>query len=64
MTQDIFNILNYSPEFDHENLLLGIAHSWIMEHGEIKLLLTSKVQPDCISFIELDGAKHTIKEEK
>lgn len=25
--QDIFNILDYSPKSDHENLLLGIAHS-------------------------------------
>lgn len=45
-------------------LLLQILHTRIIEHGEIKLILTVKLHPDWLAFIVVEGAMYAYQGRK
>lgn len=62
--QAIAITLGYPLELDSKILLLKILHSWVIEHREIKLILTWKLHPFWLAFMVLEGAMNAIKGEK
>lgn len=52
------------PELAVRILLVKIPHILATEHGEMKLVLTWKLDPYWVAFRVLEGAMHTTEEEK
>lgn len=54
----------YPPELDVRILLVKIPHILAIEQGQMKLVLTWKLDPYWVAFTMLEGAMHTTEEEK
>lgn len=58
-----FHCFGYPLELEGKTLLLKIPYTWVMGHGENKMVLTWKLQASWLAFIVLQGSVFTAKEE-
>lgn len=61
---NIISALGYPPELDGKNLSLQTSQTGVIEHGQIKLVLTWKPHPFQVAFRVLENALSMLPEQK